>query len=196
MFLTQYSDKLKTYDLWLNAGLGFATLVALAGTYFAVFYPFNVQHHAVRLEANELRELIKKASEFNEKKQSLSTQLSKSEKAEADLAKRIPAAPRESDFLSQFCELAERMGLEVADYHPGIIDQRENHQEMEVHINTSGEYEALGKFLQEIDHLPRLCRLTQLDVGTDSTGGKLHAEMLFRIYFAPPNAVPVAAKKG
>jgi Tfp pilus assembly protein PilO len=195
MLSIQRLDKLQTYDLALNTGLGIVTAVALVGIYFATFYSFNVQHSAVQTEATELRELIRQASEFNEQQQALTTQLTKSEQAAADLTRRIPSAPRESDFLSQFCELAERTGIEVADYRPGMIDQRENHHEMEVQISTSGEYAALGKFLQEIDHIPRLCRLTQLDVGTEPTGSKLRAEMLFRIYFAPPTAA-VATKKG
>ncbi|MDB5388211.1 MAG: hypothetical protein JWM11_3857 [Planctomycetaceae bacterium] len=195
MLTTPRLDKLQVYDLWLNGGLGLVTAVALIGAYFAAFYPFNVQHSAVQAEVYELQELIRQASELSEKEHALAAKLTISENAAVDLARRIPAAPRESDYLSQFCELAEKTGLEVADYHPGIIEQRENHHEMEVHISTHGEYQSIGKFLQKIDHLPRLCRLTQLDVGTDVAGSKLHAEMRFRIYFAPP-ATPDAAKKG
>src|SRR4051794_40902713 len=93
MFMMQKLDKLQVYDLWLNIALGIATSVALCGTYFAVFYPFQTQVSGVRTEVNGLRDMIRQASEFNEKQQILAAKLAKSEQAATELARRIPAAP-------------------------------------------------------------------------------------------------------
>ena len=189
----QRSDNLQTYDLWLNGGLAIATVLILGVLYAAAVRPLEMQISETRAEATNLQDLIQQASEISKRNQILSTTLTRSKQAAADLALRIPAAPRESDFLSQISQLASQTGLEVADYHPGVIDARENHQEMEVKVSTHGKYEPLCRFLKEIDGLPRLCRLTQLDIETDAKVDDLKIDMHFRIYFAPPSTV---AKKG
>lgn len=187
MAVTHRPDKLESYDLWLNCGLSCATIVVWTLAYLTFCQPLQSEASAIGKEVRDLQEIIQRTSEITKQHKTLTAQLAASKKSAAELMQRIPAAPRESDFLTQICELANRTGLQVADYHPGIIEKRENHQEKEVKVNATSEYESLCKFLEQIDKLPRLCRLTQLNVGTEETGGKLRVEMIFRIYFSPPN---------
>jgi len=182
----QRFDKFQLYDIWLKVGLSALTLTVMVGIYLVVFRPVLGQIEVVHEEATKLRDLIQRAPEIATRQQTLTVELANSQKAETELTKRIPAAPRESDFLHQISQLADQIGLQVTDYRPGVIDQRENHHEMEVKVNTRGNYESLCKFLKQIDHLPRLCRLTQLDVNTDVKDQDLNVDMSFRIYFAPP----------
>lgn len=187
-------DKFRQFDIWLNAGLGLATLAGLSIGCFLVLGPIQNQMQSVRAEAVGYRDLIQRASEVANRKQKLTLELEKSRQTADELAQRIPAAPRESDFLHQISHLANRSGLEVTDYHPGGIEKRENHEEMEVRVDTRGEYEPLCRFLKEIDALPRLCRLTEMDISTDAKDSKLKADLLFRIYFAPPATTQVQKK--
>jgi Tfp pilus assembly protein PilO len=173
MFATRRFDKLQTYDVWLNAVL-------------AAFLPLELLFRSVRAETIGLQQLIQRTSDITPARQTLETELAGSEKATAELLQRIPTAPRESDFLAQVCRLADQTGVEVADYHPQSIEKRENHQEMQVKLSMRGGYPALCQFLAEVDHLPRLCRLTQLEVGSAVAGTRLPVEMTFRIYLAPP----------
>ncbi len=185
MPVTQRPDKLESYDLWLNCGLSCATIIVWTLAYLTLCHPLQAEAQARRQEIRQLQEIIQRTSEIAKQHKTLTAQLDTSKKSAAELMQRIPAAPRESDFLTQICQLANRTGLEVADYHPGVIEKRENHHEKEVKVNASGEYEPLCKFLELIDHLPRLCRLTRLEIGTEEMGSKLRIEMIFRIYFSP-----------
>lgn len=195
MLANQHLDKLESYDFWLNGGLLVGTIVVLTAIYIAAFSPLDLQLSEASQQSTELQELIRQISDITLKHQSLEAELAKSQQATTELLQRIPTAPRESDFLAQVCRLADRTGMEVADYHPGTVEKRENHHEMEVKVSTRGEYAALSKFLEQVDHLPRLCRLTQLDVVAAPAGETLSVEMSFRIYFAPPNEAD-SAKKG
>ena len=195
MFTIRRFDKLRSYDVWLNGVLAAATIGLVAAAYAVAFLPMDFQLQAARSETEGFRQLIQKTSEISQTQQTLASELAASEKQTAELLQRIPIAPRESDFLAQVCQLADRTGMEVADYHPRAIEKRESHQEMEVKLSTRGEYQALCHFLEQVDHLPRLCRLTQLEIGNAPTGTMLPVEMTFRIYFAPPGDAD-SAKKG
>jgi Tfp pilus assembly protein PilO len=200
MYTIRRFDKLQSYDLWLNGVLAAATIGVVTVAYLVAFLPLNLQFYAVRAEIEGFQKLIQKTSDITQTRQTLEAELAKSQKGTAELLQRIPTAPRESDFLAQVCQLADHTGMEVADYHPRTIEKRENHQEMEVHLSTRGDYQAICQFLEQVEHLPRLCRLTQLEIGSTVigsavAGSKLPVEMTFRIYFAPPGDAN-SAKKG
>lgn len=190
-WLSKY-DKLQAFDRTLNSGLFLATGLVLSVVYFIVFRPLDSQFQTVRQQADELRQLVERAPEITTEHRSLDERLAACRKQTSELWQRIPAAPRESDFLAQVCQLAERTGMHVADYQPGTVEQRENHHELEVRIATRGEYPSLCRFLEQIDQIPRLSRMTHLDIASP-TDESLTVDLTYRIYFAPP-AVPVANK--
>ena len=186
-------DKIEIYDYWLNGALGAVTLVAFGIAYLIVMYPFQAMSQTVRTEIKESQGLIDKALEVTRSHQAFTAEFEEAKRAAQQLSTRIPATPRESDFLSQICQLANETGLEVADYHPGGIETLENHHEMEVKINARGEYPALCRFLKQVDEVPRLCRLVQMQVATNEKSSGLDIDFVFRIYFAPPAPQPSAA---
>lgn len=188
-------DRLHSYDIGLNVGLLAVTTIVLSAIYVAAVYPIDRQLTDAIRESRELEQLIRQTSDVALKHQTLTAELEQSELATAALLQRIPTAPRESDFLAHVCELADRTGMTVANYHPGLIETRENHHEMEVRLSTRGEYASVCKFLEQVDHLPRLCRLTQLEVSTIPTEEKLAVDLSFRLYFAPSNEAD-SVKKG
>lgn len=197
---SQHGDRLRSRDISLNLCLLVVTLIEIVTLYVAIIRPIDWQLSEAGRQSRELEQLIRQTSEIALQHQTLKAELDEAETATAALLQRIPTAPRESDFLAHVCQLADRTGMTVANYHPGAIEVRENHHEMEVKLSTRGEYASLCKFLEQVDHLPRLCRLTQLDVTTPSTGDHLAVDLLFRIYFAPPSDGDVAkadaARKG
>lgn len=190
----QNLDRLQSYDIGLNLGLLTVTMVVLSTLYVAAVRPIDRQLADARQQSSALEQLIRKTSEIALKRQTLESELKQSEQATEELLQRIPTAPRESDFLAHVCRLADRTGMAVANYHPGVIEARENHHEMEVKLSTRGEYASLCKFLEQVDHLPRLSRLTQLEVATPAKGEELTVDLSFRLYFAPPSETDTAKK--
>lgn len=187
------SDKLQTFDRSLNAGLFVATTAVLAVVYVLAFQPLDSQLETTRQEADDWGTLVERTAEITRRHRALDDRLSSYRKQASEIWKRIPTAPRESDFLAQVSQLAEKTGMHVADYHPGAVEQTENHHELEVKIATRGEYKALCKFLEQVDQIPRLSRMTHIDVNTQPDQ-ILTVDLTYRIYFAPPAAG--AAKKG
>lgn len=191
---TAEPDKLRRYDHSLNAALLMLTIAVIAVGYFTIFRPIESQLVSLRQQTAERQELVQKASAISQTNRTLTEQLAKTTLAAGQMEQRIPTAPRESDFLAQICQLADRVGMEVVDYQNGAIQTLENHREMEVKLNTRGEYEPLCKFLEQVDQVPRLCRLTNLDIASEPTGGSLSIVLTFRIYFSPPTESTLASQ--
>ena len=186
-------DKLQIFDRSLNGGLFLATVALLTAVYFVAFRPLDTQLQAASLETDDLKALVERTPEISKKHRDLEERLAACRKQTSELWQRIPSSPRESDFLGQMCQLAERTGMHVADYHPGSVEQRENHHELEVKIATRGEYKSLCRFLEQVDQIPRLSRMTHLEI-VGQTGETLTVDLTYRIYFSPAPAAPTAGK--
>ena len=186
-------DKLQVFDRGVNGGLLLATAALVSVVYFVAFRPIDAQLQAAQQESSELEALVERTPDITKRNRDLQERLAACRKQTSELWQRIPSSPRESDFLGQVCQLAERTGMHVADYHPGGIDQRENHHELEVKIATRGEYKALCRFLEQVDQIPRLSRMTHLEI-VGQTGESLTVELTYRIYFSPTPAAPTANK--
>lgn len=195
MQITGRSTSIQTYDLSLNGGYAAIAAVALAVLYWGVFLP--IQHETARItsQVDEFKDLIQTTSQITVRRQRLEQELAAKEEAVAQLLRRVPPAPHETEFLAQVCELAHRTGVEVTDYHPGTVEQRENYQELEVKFSGRGEYAALCRFLHHAEEIPRLCRLVQLEMSAGETGQPLACDFVYRIFFAPP-AESESSKKG
>lgn len=195
MPLTHQSHKIRSYDRWLNRLLATITVAGLGLWLGMAYLPLDLHLEHLNSQTVGLQLKVDQASKIAHMHQALEDQLAKSEQETAALLLRIPAGPRESDFLSQVCHLAEQFDLEVLDYRPSTIHILDNHREMEVQVNARGEYEPLCRFMEQVGGLPRLCRITQLEIGAPATDKMLTAELVFRIYFSPSHE-DAPARKG
>lgn len=84
--------------------------------------------------------------------------------------------------------------MDVDDYRPQAVEDRASHRELEVRFTMRGEYPSLCQFMALVDELPRLCRLTQLEISGPVAGKALSVEATFRIYFAADPAEQAAQK--
>jgi Tfp pilus assembly protein PilO len=111
-------------------------------------------------------------------------QIDEAEARNVRLAARVPAAPHEADFLGQMTALAHDVELEIHDYRPGVARLLEKHGEMEVQFNAQGTYSAICRFLHRTEELPRLCRITRLEIKAPPSGDKTQIDITLLIYFA------------
>lgn len=104
----------------------------------------------------------------------------------SELIARIPDAPQESEFLAQLSGLARETGMEIREYHPESTFATDTHVELEIALRADGSYGSLCRFLDGVEALPRLCRVTQLDVSTsDEPSESYPVNMKLRLFFTP-----------
>lgn len=185
---------LRAYDLYLNSGYLTAGVAAMATIYAALILPIQGETSRIHLEVNGCKDLIQSTSQLTVERQRLERQLAQKRQALADFQLRIPPTPHEAEFLAQVCELAHRVGVEVTDYHPGAVRQRETYQELEVKFSGRGDYEAICRFLHQTEEIPRLCRLVQFELSAGEADQLLTCHFTYHIFFIP-SADAEAAKK-
>ena len=179
---------------WLLHAAGLA--LTLGGVVLAVvsmWQPVHAQSAQAAAECARLDEFLKSASEIRAAARDIRRQIDEAEAHSARLAARIPAAPHEADFLGQVTALAHTVELEIHDYRPGVVRLLEKHGEMEVQFNAQGTYSAICRFLHRTVELPRLCRITRLEIKAPQTGDKTQIDLTLLIYFAREAPAPAPA---
>ena len=163
-----------------------------------MWQPAHAQSEEAAVEIARLDELLKSAGEIREAAREIRRQIDEAEARGVRLAARVPTAPHEAEFLGQMTKLAHEVELEINDYRPGVARLLEKHGEMEVQFSAQGTYAALCRFLHRTEELPRLCRITRLDIKAPQTGDKTQIDMTLLIYFARelPVADPAALTSG
>ncbi len=158
-----------------------------------LWQPAHAHSEAAAAESVRLDELLKSAGDIRDEARDVRRQLDEAEARSLKLAERVPTAPHEADFLGQMTSLAHQVELEIHDYRPGIARLLDKHGEMEVQFSALGTYAALCTFLYRTEELPRLCRITRLDIKAPPMGDKNQIDITLLIYFAREQTAPAPA---
>lgn len=173
------------FDGWMLHAAGLASTVGFViVAAVLIWQPVHAQSEVVSVESARLGELLKSAFEIRAEARDIRRQINEVEAQNARLAARVPAAPHEADFLGQMTALAQDVELEIHDYRPGVVRLLEKHGEMEVQFNAQGTYSAICRFLHRTEELPRLCRITRLEINVPRSEDKTQIDITLLIYFA------------
>jgi Tfp pilus assembly protein PilO len=167
-----------------------AAIVVLAAV--VVWQPVHAHGLDAAGEVIRLDELLKSAADIRAEARDVRRQIDEAQARNVRLAARVPMAPQEADFLGQMTALAHQVELEIHDYRPGVVRLLEKHGEMEVQFNAQGTYRALCQFLHRTEELPRLCRITRLEIKAPQTGDKTQIDITLLIYFAREQPAPAS----
>lgn len=158
--------RLKLLGSGLHA-LGLAVTLALAALGYALgIYPVWDDIRLNRDRVAQLQSLLENAPQVRAQHAAMQTTLAAIQKETEQLLRRIPAEPAEAEFLSQVSQAAAAAGLAIRDYQPGGVRQASDHWRLEVQLACTGSYRALCTFLDHVASLPRLARVSHLEIGT------------------------------
>lgn len=176
---------------WLLHGLGLLVTMLAAGVFYVFGYqPLDGESASLQAQALMLDGLLNQATTIYAENSRLKTQVNEFERKAIAVLSRVPEEPREADFLAQVSELAQQTGLDILDYRPGILRPQTTYTEMEVKLVSKGTYASLCGFLEQIDRLPRLCRLMNLSIDAKASDGKYAMEMTLVIFFTTGSKAP------
>jgi Tfp pilus assembly protein PilO len=181
---------------WLLHAAGLLlTVGSIVVAALSMWQPIHAHSMAASAEIACLDELLKSAPEIRVQAGDIRRQIDEAQARNARLTARVPAAPLEADFLGQVTALAHEVELEIQDYRPGVVRLLEKHGEMEVQFNAQGTYSSLCRFMHRTEELPRLCRITRLEIKAPPSGDKTQVDLTLLIYFAreQPASAPAGA---
>lgn len=175
-----------TFTFWGLHAVGAGGLVTAAVVaYFVVFAPKLARFTTNEAKRQQLQALMEKGprlrQEWEEQKQALASRRSQQQ----SFREKLPAMPREDEFLAQVAQLARSVGLAVRDYRPGEVTSRGNYSELEIELSCEGNYESLCRFLNGLPTLPRLSSLTGIEVQSQANQPVYPIRLNLSAYFVP-----------
>ena len=176
--------RLASLGWWLHAG-GLLLTAAIFAIALIAYQSFDRDRDRLDRQISAMSRFLNTGDEIHFDHRDLNQRLSVMEGRLTDLMTRIPAARNESDFLAQLTELAHQYKLKIQNYRPGVVFEKEKYSEMEIKLSAEGSYQSCCRFLAGLESLPRLCRITHLNISAPDDAEIYPIEMTLRIYFAP-----------
>ncbi len=195
MLISRTEQKLSKWAWSLHLG---GLLIAAAGCGLmlkAVVIPLTQENADVVSQEQDLRKVLDLESTVIRENQRLNKVLDEADQKIQSLLDRIPNVARESDFLGQITTLAKDVGVEIIDYHPGTISEKEEYHEMSLSMTSQGSYEGVCNFLNRLHSLPRLSRANKLSILPVADGLTYSLDMTLTIYFSPTSALASVPKE-
>lgn len=185
------NDSLQRLGMALHGG-GVAAIVATLGlAWWFVYRPLEAARGEASLRCQEIALLLGSADRLHAEKVALERSSREAREQEERLLARVPNEAHEAEFLRQISGLAKDAGLVLRDYRPGQAREQAKCSAMEIALTCAGPYEALCRFLDGIEKLPRLVNVSRLEVDGSPSDGGYAAKMTLMIYFAA-DAKPTA----
>ena len=174
----------------LGHGLHLAGLGIAAALFAAVYVPtigaLDSEQARIATEIEAASRLAASAESLREEHRTLQEQQAASLARTSQLLDRIPDAPQESEFLAHIARLAREAPMSIGSFRPMATRTYDRYSEVEVELSVAGRWEGLCHFLAGLETLPRLCRVSRLSIGSESSSeGVYPADFTFVIYFAP-----------
>ena len=143
----------------------------------------------------DLRKVLDVETAVTRENEHLTKILDEADQKIKSLLDRIPNVPRESDFLGQITTLAKEVGVEIINYHPGQISQKDEYHEMSLTITSQGNYDGVCNFLHRLHSLPRLSRANKLSILPVADRNTISLDMTLTIYFSPASELASVTKE-
>ena len=167
-------DRLSSWNRRLHGAGCCVALVMTAAVYLTICRPLDQQASVLRRQIEGAEATIGEMERTRAQRDALQKRAQAVHDEIRMVLEQIPDSERESDFLAQLTDLADRVGLSILDFRPGATVERRDFSERIVDVAAEGNYASICRFLNELDGLPRLCSVVRMEVrggGGESTGG-------------------------
>lgn len=150
---------------WLLHAAGLGVTVAILFVAIAlVIRPIGDESRRVAEKIQATTDYVQRNPELTARHEHLKRTLADRRNRRAELMARIPDSARESEFLTQLAQLARSTGMAISRYNPGESVEEGSHASLGIELKAQASYASICSFLAGLEHLPRLCRVTELSI--------------------------------
>lgn len=182
-----------------------ALFVAGAGYYYFMtesmsftYKARGVEIAALQEERDGLKEQIERARKNANRLEALTAEKDALAREWLALEAQLPEKHDSPEFLAEVTQMGRQASLDFLSFEPRPTEQHEYYSEVPVDLRLEGGYHRVGRFLAELDNMPRVVRVTSLrlaanpEMEEDPQGPTVTAEMTLSAFFlettqsAPP----------
>lgn len=150
-------------------------LVVLASvpvaSWFFVFEPRNRDIAEARAEIDSMQATLAQLNEVNQEVGDLGEAVSASEIRLASFRRNIPDAEEVDEMLAELDAIGVRNSLNVKSIRTLKQVDIDGYSELPLNLDVEGEFLGIYRFLSDIENLPRITRVSDLQISRDLVGG-------------------------
>jgi Tfp pilus assembly protein PilO len=182
----------------LRLGFRAAAATALAAAaclyYVALLQPIEGRRNQILGDADKSQQVVESARRSRKMHTDLRSALAELQRRGAATRQRIPEHAGENEFLQFLSHSAKESGLEIGDYQPQGIAQKETHSELRIRVKCHGKFVALCGLLGQLQQQQRLIAIESLSVDSDLGSDEHAADMTLVLFFGLKAEIGAEAK--
>jgi Tfp pilus assembly protein PilO len=181
--------------LGLREILFLTVMVALlVCTYLFVFEKANRKREALVKETQERQQTLESLRQATAGIDDLNRKISDLQEAIKFFESKLPQEKEIDNVLQEVSQKAEQNSLSTKTFKSLKVERNANYSEQAIQMTLSGDFRGFYSFLQQIEKLQRITRLTDMKLEKiNDRNGEMQAQVTLSIFFTPdPNGSAVA----
>ena len=162
-------------------------------SYLLMFKPLQKRKEEAATEMNDKRQQLQSMRKALAGKNSMQGEIDELRKAISFLESRLPEEKEMDKVLKEVWQLAEKHGLQTKSVRSMKVTQGPSYSEQPIRMVINGKLkEGFFPYLWEVEHLPRLTKISEMKIDLDDKTGRVTADFILTIYFEPAGGQKVA----
>ena len=171
-----------------------AVMLGLLGSsYFLVFNKANEKRVAVQAEIDRKQKELAELEMATSGTADLKRKIEDLQKAISIVEDKLPQEREIDKVLKEVWQMAEANKLEQRTIKTLKSQRANNYNEQPIEMSLAGDFEGFYVYLQQLEKLPRLTRVTKMELTKmDDRDGAMEAKLTLSIFFEPDTATAAA----
>jgi type IV pilus assembly protein PilO len=171
-----------------------AVMLGLLGSsYFLVFNKANEKRVAVQAEIDRKQKELAELELATSGTADLKRKIEDLQKAISIVEDKLPQEREIDKVLKEVWQMAEANKLEQRTIKTLKSQRASNYNEQPIEMSLAGDFEGFYVYLQQLEKLPRLTRVTKMELTKmDDRDGAMEAKLTLSIFFEPDTATAAA----
>ena len=159
-------------------------LVMPIASYWFLFKPLQERVDSAKTEIQEKTQQLSALRTALAGSSSMKGDIEELRKAITFLESRLPEEKEMDKVLKEVWQLAEKHGLTTKSVRSLKVSQGANYSEQPIRMVINGRLkDGFYPFLWEVEHLPRLTKISEMKIDADEKTGRVTADFVLTIYF-------------
>jgi type IV pilus assembly protein PilO len=168
-------------------------LALLGGTYMFVFSKTNSKREQLMSDISSKQKMLADLQAATTGIEDMNSKIDELSSAIKFFEQKLPQEKDVGDILQQVWDMAKTNSLQSRTVKPDKAEVGPNYCELPIQMSLSGDFNGFYAFLLQLEKLPRITRITQMNLQKiNDHDGEATAQLTLSIFFEPEKD-PVAA---
>lgn len=161
----------------------------LAASYFFYFAKLDVKRRMLQAKTDERLKSLGDLERAKAEVRDVDRKLADLQQATAFFESKLPQARDMDKVLPEVWKLAEQNNLTTKTVKPAKSQRMTGYSEQSIEMSLSGNFKGFYQFMLQLENLPRLTRVTQMNLTKiNDRDGEMQASLTLSIFFEPESA--------